>query len=514
MSYETRRFLLGGTAAAAATVFLLENFTPLGSAVIAAYLPLAMVAGQLAAVRGAMLAGVAGTLLITAGLFGPAPGHPAGRLVAAISLWATVGMLARRSPAQELELEERSKVEAVLREHKDRLDAVVTTAVEAIISMDAGGLIESFNPAAEKMFGYSADEVLGQNVAFLMPSPYREEHDRYVAHYLETGEKKIIGIGREVVGLRKDGSMFPIDLSVAEARLGDRRLFVGMIRDISARKQAEAELEASHRDLEKALAEVQARGDELRVMTQQLWHTAKLASVGELAASIAHELNNPLATVSLRIESALGRTAADDPRRRGLEIIQQETQRMSELVANLLQFSRRGREENSTVDVRQELMKAVELIQHHLRKRLITVHPELAAETPLLIADRQKLRQVFLNLLTNAGDAMPEGGTLILRTAPAMLESGKPAVLIEFTDTGVGIPAENLERIMEPFFTTKEEGRGTGLGLAICRRIVQEHYGSIQITSTVGRGTTVSLLLPLKNGTNVEHLRGNGFRLA
>ena len=162
------------------------------------------------------------------------------------------------------------------------------------------------------------------------------------------------------------------------------------------------------------------------------------------------------------------------------------------------------------MDIRQELTKAVELIQHHLRKRQVNVVQELAPDTPTIYADRQKLRQVFLNLLTNAGDAMPQGGTLTLRTAPAALDNGKPAVQIEFVDTGVGIPAEHLERIMEPFFTTKEEGKGTGLGLAICRRVVQEHHGTIQIVSEVGKGTTVRMVLPVQNGANVDRLRGTG----
>src|SRR5262249_16262266 len=159
------------------------------------------------------------------------------------------------------------------------------------------------------------------------------------------------------------------------------------------------------------------------------------------------------------------------------------------LVSNLLQFSRRGEEKTSTVEIPQELTKAVELIQHHLRKQQVAVVLELAADTPTIFADRQKLRQVFLNLLTNAGDAMPEGGTLTRGSARASREDSKPAVWIEFADTGVGIPAEYREKVMEPFFTTKEEGKGTGLGLAICRRVVQEHQGTIGIHSEVGKGT-------------------------
>ena len=503
----------------------------------------------------------------------------------------------------------RKQAKNVLATSEARMHALLEAVVDGIISIDERGVIQTINPAAERLFGYAAQEVIGQNVKLLMPSPYQGEHDGYLARYLATGEKKIIGIGREVVGFRKDGTTFPMDLSVAEARLGTEQIFVGIIRDITERKRAEASLsrlaaivESSEdaivgkaldgtimswnagaermfgysagemlgrhisilapperpcevpamleriklgervdhfetvrvrkdgrridvsvtispiRDvsgkvlgaaaIKREITEQKRVNEEIRAMTQQLWQAAKLASVGELAASIAHELNNPLATVTLRIESVLARTPADDPRRRALEIVEQEAKRMGDLVANLLQFARRGDGQTSTVEIRQELAKALELIHHNLRKRLISIVQEFAPDTPTIYADRQKLRQVFLNLLTNASDAMPQGGTLTLRTAPATLDNGKPAVLIELADTGTGILAENLERIMEPFFTTKEEGKGTGLGLAICRRVVQEHHGSIQIASEVGKGTTVRIVLPVKDGVNVDRVRG------
>jgi signal transduction histidine kinase len=290
---------------------------------------------------------------------------------------------------------------------------------------------------------------------------------------------------------------------VAEGRHGEERVFVGIVRDISERKRAEEALRKSKEHLEKAVAELLAKNEEVRAMTQQLWQAAKLASVGELAASIAHELNNPLATVGLRVEFALTRMSDDGPVRRGLEIIGQETRRMGGLVANLLQFARRGQEQISTLDLCQELNQSVELIHHHFRKHQVTVVQEFAPNTPTVHADRQKLRQVFLNLLTNAGDAMAAGGTLTLRTAPALLSNSKPAVLVEFADTGAGIPAEHLQKVFDPFFTTKDEGKGTGLGLAICRRAVQDHQGTIELVSEPGKGTTVRIVLPVQSGTNV-----------
>lgn len=400
------------------------------------------------------------------------------------------------------------QAQQALRLSEARMHAILATAVDAIIVIDERAAVETFNPAAERMFGFAAEEVIGHNVSMLMPQPYRCEHDDYLEHYCRTGQRRIIGIGREVSGQRKDGTSFPADLAVSEAWLGERRVFVGIVRDITERKEAEAALREGNRRLEETLAALQAKNEEVNVMTQQLWQAAKLATVGELAASIAHELNNPLATVTVRVESLLAQTAENDPKRRPLEIIEQEVERMGNLVANLLQFSRRGQRQMSSVDVADELEKSLELIRHHLRNRRIQVVQEFIPDLPIIQADRQQLRQVFLNLLTNAIDAMPEGGTLTLRTDLEALSSGKRLLVIEFADTGVGIPAEHLPRVMEPFFTTKEEGKGTGLGLAICRRAVQEHGGTVHISSEVGKGTTIRIALPIGNGTHADHFRG------
>lgn len=279
-------------------------------------------------------------------------------------------------------------------------------------------------------------------------------------------------------------------------------------REVRERHRAEEALRQANARLERAMADLSARTEELRATTQQLWQSAKLASVGELAASIAHELNNPLGTVSLRLETVLARTPPDAPTRPLLVIVEQEVERMARLVANLLQFSRHAGDQVSTVDVCEEVRKSTELTEYHLRRRGVTVVHDFPPDVPAIYADRQKLRQVFLNLFTNAGDAMPKGGTLTTRVGPAATPGGKPAVRIEVVDTGHGIPPAVLPHVMDPFFTTKEEGKGTGLGLAICRRIVHEHNGTIAVESAVGKGTTVRIVLPVHDGVNVRGLEG------
>lgn len=260
---------------------------------------------------------------------------------------------------------------------------------------------------------------------------------------------------------------------------------------------------ADHQRNRKALQE---RTEELRTTTQQLWQAARLAGVGELAASIAHELNNPLGTISLRIEGLLAKTPEDDPRHKSLNIVGQEVERMAALVANLLQFSRASVDKVSTVDVCEEVRRTLELVEYHLRKQRIRVEPEFHAAVPVIYADRQQMRQVLLNLFTNAADAMPTGGRLIPRVRPGTLPGGVAAVTIEVADTGTGIPVELLPRVTEPFFTTKPEGKGTGLGLAICRRIVQQHRGTLEVESRLGEGTTIFITVPVRSDANIGGL--------
>ena len=292
------------------------------------------------------------------------------------------------------------------------------------------------------------------------------------------------------------------NLELIEAQAELKRLNQGL-EEIVDQRTAILRVEVNER--KRAEAALQASIDEVKTMSQQLLQAEKLATMGELASSIAHELNNPLATVSLRVESLIAQSTGDDPRLRELEIIGKEIERMSNLVSNLLQFSRRSQPQISTVNVSDEIEKTLELVHYHLRKQNIAVAREFKPEGPLIHADRQQMRQLFLNLFTNAGDAMPEGGTLTISVTNRPEEK---EICIEIADTGVGIPPEILPKVLEAFYTTKPEGKGTGLGLAICRRIAQAHNGTLNITSEggPGKGTRVSITLPFSNGHNTALL--------
>jgi len=315
---------------------------------------------------------------------------------------------------------------------------------------------------------------------------------------------------RRVMEISYEGQSFLID--------SDRRQIVNLListYEAAVRKNNELlelrdELRMLNRSLEDKIRErtidLQAKNEELNNISQQLWHAAKLATMGELVASIAHELNNPLAVVGLRVESLLENTEEGDRTNRELQIISHEVERMGKLICNLLQFSRRGTHQVSTLDIKDEIEKTLELVKYRMRKQNISIQEISGPDVSSIHADREKLRQLFLNIFTNANDAMPDGGTLTIRVHNRQSETraqegggiNVPSVAIEIEDTGVGIPTEAISRITEPFFTTKPEGEGTGLGLAICKRIVDEHKGTFAImnSSVPGGGVLVRVILP------------------
>ena len=357
------------------------------------------------------------------------------------------------------------------------LEAVVDNVIDGIITIDERGHVQTFNRMAEEIFGYSAAEVIGQNVCLLMPDPYKSQHDAHMTNYLISGEKKIIGIGREVLGQRKDGQVFPIDLAVGEFRLGERRLFAGLIRDITERKRLEAQL-------------VQAQ---------------KMESVGRLAGGIAHDFNNQLGIILFDVDMILATMSQEDPLREDLAKIRKVVMRSANLTRQLLLFSRRQPMEMRPTNLNQQIAEFQKMLGRLLGED-VEVLMDLSPNLSPVRADHGNIDQVLINLAINARDAMPGGGELNIYTANVVVDKEYciahsdarpgPFVCLRVADTGAGMEEEVREQVFEPFFTTKEVGKGTGLGLAVVYGIVQAHEGWIAVQSEVGEGTEFEIFLP------------------
>jgi len=357
------------------------------------------------------------------------------------------------------------------------LRALVETAVDGVIVIDRDGRVLLFNPACERLFGYRAAEVLGRNVRMLMPPPFRAEHDAYVERYLETGERRIIGIGREVQGQRRDGSAFPMQLSVGETEVGGERVFVGILHDISERKRTQ----------------------------EQLAQALKMEAVGQLSGGLAHDFNNLLTVIvgnaDLLSEHVGGQAEAAEL----VHAIVTAGERGAELTQRLLAFSRRQTLEPAEVDCSALVGETEALLRRTLRAD-IDLRCDAEAGLWPAFADPTQLQAALLNLALNAQDAMPAGGTLTIATSNMPLEEGygdgelavRPGryVLIAVTDDGEGMPAEVAKRAFEPFFTTKGVGKGSGLGLSMVYGFVVQSGGHLGLYSEPGLGTTIRLYLP------------------
>jgi PAS domain S-box-containing protein len=374
-------------------------------------------------------------------------------------------------------LQQFRQTQQALRESMARLTAVVETAVDGFILIDARGRILLFNPACERLFGYRADEVFHENVKMLMPQTYSAHHDDYIQNFIRTAERKIIGIGREVVGLRKDGSTFPMDLSVGEAQQDGESIFVGIIHDLTGRKQTE----------------------------EQLRQAQKMEMVGQLSGGIAHDFNNLLTVIVGNAEHLSDQLKSRQDLQRIADDICQAGERGAELTQRLLAFSRRQLLKPHPTDCHELLDSMRKLLRRTLRENIeIRITPN--AETVLAFADRAQLESSVLNLALNAQDAMPNGGHLTLSTGVASLddpyqslhpeiEAGEYAV-IAVADDGVGMAAEVAARAFEPFYTTKEVGKGSGLGLSMVYGFAKQSNGHVSIYSELGLGTTVRIYLP------------------
>lgn len=366
---------------------------------------------------------------------------------------------------------ERVSAEQAVGDSERRLRSVVDSVLEGIIIIDISGTIQSFNRAAERIFGYEERDVVGRNVRLLMPEPDAARHDDYIAAYLRTGVPRIIGIGRHLEGRRHDGSRFPMDLSVSEFTLDGARMFTGTVRDITARLHLERQVQLSQR----------------------------LAAVGELAAGIAHEIGTPLNVISGTAEYILADGDVADPHRDDLKTIDTEVKRIADLVRRLMDFARQDERDAVPIDLVAIIESVLLLVERQIVKAGVTVDRHVTDGTPPVLGDRGQLQQVVLNVVVNAWQALPEGGLVSIEVGPAdePLPAGSRAVSLRVTDNGAGIADDEMDRIFDTFYTTKPAGEGTGLGLAIVHRIVEGHGGTIDVTSRAGEGTTFTVRLPV-----------------
>ena len=372
-----------------------------------------------------------------------------------------------------------------------KLRGILESAVTAIITIGDKGLIEDINPATERLFGYNAAELVGQNVKMLMPEPYRSEHDGYVASYVGTGVKKIIGIGREVSGRRKDGTTFPLHLSVSEFEADGRRYFTGMIHDISDRMHIEEAL----RDSERRLAQSQ-----------------KMEAVGQLTGGIAHDFNNLLLVMTGNLELLEPRLVDEDSRTL-LKEAQDAAALGSKLTDQLLTFARRRHMDAHVIQLNDLVVSITDMLRRTLGEH-ITLSTSLARDVWATRADPGQFQSAIVNMAVNARDAMPQGGKLVVETRNIELDADhadyqselQPGhyVQLSISDTGSGMEPEIRDRVFEPFFTTKEKGRGTGLGLAMVYGFVKQSGGHVTIYSEPGLGTTINLYFPRSDASSEQ----------
>jgi two-component system, LuxR family, sensor kinase FixL len=355
------------------------------------------------------------------------------------------------------------------------LQAILATVPDAMVIIDDSGNIQSFSLTAERLFGVASQEALGKNVRTLMPEPYRQEHDSYLTRYLTSGEPRIIGKGRVVVGQRRDGSTFPMELAVGEVQLEGKRQFIGFIRDLTERQERE-----------RLLHEAQS----------ELFRVSRLSTMGEMASSLAHELNQPLAAVTNYLQGArrLLENSTDERAgtiRAALDKAAEQALRAGQVIRRLRDFIARGEIAPQIENIDKLVEEAVALALVVAKEHSVQMKMQFDPSVSHVLVDKIQIQQVLVNLLRNAIEAMQNSvrRELAVSTHPAP----ENMVAVRISDTGSGIDPDVASKLFQPFVTNKRQG--TGIGLSISRTIVESHGGQISVEPSIGMGTTFCFTL-------------------
>ena len=397
------------------------------------------------------------------------------------------------------DITERRQALAALRDSEARHRAILDAAIDGIITIDERGTIESANPAAVRLFGYTLAELIGANVNLLMPAPYHEKHDTYLENYRRTGERKIIGIGREVVGRRKDGTVFPMDLAISEVNVGGRRMFTGLVHDVTQRKQAEEALRAAHDELEDRVRQRTAELERANLELAQAKEAAEAASRAKSAflANMSHEIRTPMNAIIGMTELVLQSKLA--PRQRDfLKVVAESGDALLRLINDILDFSKieagKFDLDHSTFSLGESLGDTMKALAVRAQGKGLELTCRIRPDVPLLVCgDRDRLRQIVVNLVGNA-IKFTERGEVDLDVWREGSSDGEVDLHFAVRDTGIGIPAEKQKAIFEVFeqadaSMTRRFG-GSGLGLAIASRLVELMHGRLWVESEVHRGST------------------------
>jgi two-component system sensor kinase FixL len=437
--------------------------------------------GGLGPALTATVMGLAGGLLVS----GPTP-HLAAINAGAAAIFAIVGVAVGVAGSATLRrAREASKVLADLEAREAHLRSIIATVPDAMVVIDEAGVIQSFSAAAVRLFGWAPEEAIGRNVSMLMPNPYRDGHDGYLHRYMTTGERRIIGIGRVVVGERRDGSTFPMELSVGEMASGEQRFFTGFVRDITERQETQGRLH-------------QLQGE--------LAHVTRLTALGEMASALAHELNQPLSATANYVKGCVrlidhGGLADAAKIRAALEAAGEQTLRAGQIIRRLREFVSKGEAERRVESLPQMLEEAGALAMVGAKERGVKLRFRIDEGVDQVLADKVPIQQVVLNLIRNAIDAMETTADRNLVVGARNAPDGMVEVFV--TDSGPGIKREVAERLFEPFLTTKKSGMG--VGLSISRTIVEAHGGRIWAEPNPAGGTVFRFTL---RGLSEEELDG------